>query len=294
MPVTLKNNPIDPATVPASRWATPGRGLQKRVACAMMHYQMLHHGDRVLLGLSGGKDSLSLLHILRHVQRRAPIDFEIAAITVDPMVPGFDPGPLGDYLASLGIRHYRVQEDIVSLADEHMSGDSYCSFCSRLKRGLIYRLAREEGFNVLALAQHLDDLAESFLMSAFHGGKLNTMKAHYLNDAGDVRIIRPLVDVRESALIDFARRFELPVINDNCPACFAMPTQREHFKQLLAGEEGDNGQLFHSLKSAIAPLVADGADRAIAHATTRTSTQDVAQESTEASTRDTPQETAQS
>ncbi|MFW6020869.1 MAG: tRNA 2-thiocytidine biosynthesis protein TtcA, partial [Guyparkeria sp.] len=134
-----------------------------------MHYQMLHHGDRVLLGLSGGQDSLSLLHILRHVQRRAPIDFEIAAITVDPMVPGFDPGPLGDYLASLGVRHYRVREDIVSLAGEHMSGDSYCSFCSRLKRGLLYRVAREEGFNVLALAQHLDDLAESFLMSAFPG-----------------------------------------------------------------------------------------------------------------------------
>ncbi len=266
MPVTLKNDPVDIADTPKGRWATPGRGLQKQVARAVMHYQMLHHGDRVVLGLSGGKDSLSLLHILRHIQRRAPIDFEIAAITVDPMVPGFDPGPLSGYLETLGVRHYRVQEDIVALADDHMSGDSYCSFCSRLKRGLIYRLAREEGFNVLALAQHLDDLAESFMMSAFHGGKLNTMKAHYLNDAGDVRIIRPLVDVRESALVDFARRFELPVINDNCPACFAMPTQREHFKQLLATEEQGNGQLFHSLRSAIAPLVADGADRAIAHA----------------------------
>ncbi|MFI9654494.1 ATP-binding protein [Guyparkeria sp. GHLCS8-2] len=268
MPVTLKNDPVDIADTPKGRWATPGRGLQKQVARAVMHYQMLHHGDRVVLGLSGGKDSLSLLHILRHIQRRAPIDFEIAAITVDPMVPGFDPGPLSGYLETLGVRHYRVQEDIVALADDHMSGDSYCSFCSRLKRGLIYRLAREEGFNVLALAQHLDDLAESFMMSAFHGGKLNTMKAHYLNDAGDVRIIRPLVDVRESTLVDFARDFELPVINDNCPACFAMPTQREHFKQLLVAEEHGNGQLFHSLRSAIAPLVADGADRAIAHATT--------------------------
>ncbi len=269
MPVTLQNHPIDTATGPQAHWATPGRGLQKQVARAVMRYRMLHHGDRLLLGLSGGKDSLSLLHILRHVQRRAPIDFEIAAVTVDPLVPGFDPGPLGDYLANLGVRHYRVQEDIVALADDHMSGDSYCSFCSRLKRGLIYRLAREEGYNVLALAQHLDDLAESFLMSAFHGGKLNTMKAHYLNDAGDVRIIRPLIDVRESALVDFARRHRLPVIHDNCPACFAMPTQREHFKQLLAGEEQDNGQLFHSLKSAIAPLVADGADRAIEHARAR-------------------------
>ena len=231
-----------------------------------MRHQMLHHGDRVLLGLSGGKDSLSLLHILRHVQRRAPIDFDLAAVTVDPMVPGFDPGPMSDYLASLGVRHYRVREDIVGLAADHMRGDSYCSFCSRLKRGLIYSLARDKGFNVLALGQHLDDLAESFLMSAFHGGKLNTMKAHYLNDASDVRIIRPLVDVRESALADFAGRHDLPVIADNCPACFAKPTQREHAKALLAAEESGNGQLFHSLKSAMAPLVADGSERAIAHA----------------------------
>jgi len=255
-----------PSANRAAHWATPGRGLQKQVSRAVMHYRMLHHGDRVLLGLSGGKDSLSLLHILRHIQRRAPIDFSIAAVTVDPMVPGFDPSPLGDYLAELGVPFHHVREDIIGLAEEHMSGDSYCSFCSRLKRGLIYRVAREEHCNVLALAQHLDDLAESFMMSAFHGGKLNTMKAHYLNDSGDVRIIRPLVDVRESALVDFARRHELPVIDDNCPACFAMPTQREHFKQLLAAEEQGNGQLFHSLKSAMAPLVADGLERAVAHA----------------------------
>lgn len=268
MPPSVDTFPSHPelASTQTADWATPGRGLQKLVSRAVMHYRMLHHGDRVLLGLSGGKDSLSLLHILRHIQRRAPIDFSIAAVTIDPMVPGFDPGPLAGYLESLGVTYHRVREDIVGLADEHMSGDSYCSFCSRLKRGLIYRLARDEGYNVLALAQHLDDLAESFMMSAFHGGKLNTMKAHYLNDAGDVRIIRPLVHVRESALVDFARRHRLPVINDNCPACFAMPTQREHFKQLLAREEQSNGQLFHSLKSAMGPLIEEGAQRAIAHA----------------------------
>lgn len=267
MPAIVENQPVTHSPSRYAGWATPGRVLQKQVARAVMHYQMLHHGDRVLLGLSGGKDSLSLLHILRHVQRRAPIDFELAAITVDPMVPGFDPAPLGQYLARLGIRHYRVSEDITGLAEEHMIGDSYCSFCSRLKRGLLYRLARERGFNVLALAQHLDDLAESFLMSAFHGGKLNTMKAHYLNDAGDLRIIRPLVDVRESTLAEFARQHDLPVIPDNCPACFAMPTQREHYKQLLAAEEQGNDQLFHSLRSTMAPLVAIGADQAIEHAT---------------------------
>ncbi|HHQ68711.1 MAG TPA: tRNA 2-thiocytidine biosynthesis protein TtcA [Halothiobacillaceae bacterium] len=247
-------------------WAPPGRVMQKKLARAVMEYQMFHPGDRVLLGLSGGKDSLSLLHLLRHIQRRAPFHFEFAAITIDPMVEGFDPSPLEAYLAALGVKYFRVREDLPELAHAHMQGDSYCAFCSRMKRGLIYKTAREHGYNVIALAQHLDDLAESFLMSAFHGGKLNTMKAHYLNDAGDLRIIRPCVHLRESALAEFARRNRLPVIADNCPACFAMPTQREHFKQLLAREEQNNSQLFASLKQTLTPLMAEGSEKAIAHA----------------------------
>lgn len=247
-------------------WARPGRVMQKKVSRAVVEYEMFHPGDRVLLGLSGGKDSLSLLHLLHHIQRRAPFSFEFAAITIDPMVPGFDPGPLEDYLAALGVRYFRVQEDLTDLAQKHMQGDSFCAFCSRMKRGLIYKTARAHGYNVIALAQHLDDLAESFMMSAFHGGKLNTMKAHYLNDAGDLRIIRPCVHLRESALADFARRNRLPVIPDNCPACFAMPTQREHFKQLLANEEQQNGQLFSALKQTLTPLMAEGSAKAIAHA----------------------------
>lgn len=244
-------------------WATPGKKLQRIVARTLIEFGMIQDGDRILLGLSGGKDSLSLLHILHHIQRRAPIRFDLAAITVDPQTPGFDPSPLVPYLERLGIPYFVEREDIVGLAEQHMRGDSYCAFCARMKRGLIYKAARREGYNVLALAQHLDDLAESFLMSAFHGGKLNTMKAHYLNDAGDIRIIRPLVRVRERQLVDFARDHELPVIKDNCPACFAKPTQREHFKQLLASEEQDNRQLFKSLLSTLDPLMRDGLDRAL-------------------------------
>ena len=250
-----------PATPPG--WVTPGRKLQRIVGRTLIEFAMIRPGDRILIGLSGGKDSLSLLHCLRHVQRRAPISFELAAITVDPLVGGFDPAPLVPYLEHLGIPYFVEREDIVGLANTHMRGDSYCAFCARMKRGLLYKAARREGYNVLALGQHLDDLAESFLMSAFHGGKLNTMKAHYLNDTGDIRIIRPFVRVRERMLADFATQNELPVIRDNCPACFAKPTQRDHFKQLLAAEECLNPQLFRALAVTLTPLMRDGLDRAL-------------------------------
>jgi tRNA 2-thiocytidine biosynthesis protein TtcA len=234
----------------------PPKSLLRPVGRAIADYGMIRAGDRILLGLSGGKDSLSLLHILRHLQRHAPIRFELGALTVDPMVDGFDPSPLRDYLAGLGVSYHFVREPIMERAQTHMQNDSYCSWCARMKRGTMYTTARSHGYNVLALGQHLDDLAESFLMSAFHGGRLQTMKAHYLNDAGDVRIIRPLVYARERQLRDFSAAAGLPVIRDNCPACFRMPTQRQHMKALLAQEESHNKRLFPALLSAMRPLMA--------------------------------------
>jgi len=225
---------------------------------AISDFSMIREGDKLLLGLSGGKDSLSLLHILRHFQRHAPIKFELAAMTVDPQSKDFDPTPLIPYLKSINVDYYYIKEPILDMADVHMEGDSYCSFCSRIKRGVLYSTARKNDCNVLVLGQHLDDLAESFMMSAFHGGKLKTMKAHYTNDEGDLRVIRPLVYAREKMLADFSRENELPVIAENCPACFSRPTQREHMKQLLAKEEKGNSDLFGSLLTTMKPLIAKG------------------------------------
>jgi len=225
---------------------------------AINDYLMIREGDKLLLGLSGGKDSLSLLHVLLHFQRHAPIKFELAAMTVDPQSKEFDPSPLIPYLKSIGVEYFYAKEAILEIADKHMDGDSYCSFCSRIKRGIMYSTAREHDCNVLVLGQHLDDLAESFMMSAFHGGKLKTMKAHYTNDKGDLRVIRPFVYVREKMLAEFAQENELPVIAENCPACFSKPTQREHMKQLLANEEKDNFALFGSLLSTMKPLMKKG------------------------------------
>ena len=239
----------------------PSRTLATLTGRAIGDFDMIRNGDRILLGLSGGKDSLSLLHILHYFQQRAPVKFELGAVTVDPMAGDFDPSPMVPYLAGLGVEYHYMREPIMEMAKEHMGRKSYCSFCSRLKRGFMYQTARDNGFNVIALAQHLDDLAESFLMSAFHGGRLQTMKAHYVNDAGDLRIIRPLVYVRERQTQDFAHTNGLPVIADSCPACFAMPTQRQHMKTLLAAEERQNKLLFKSLLTTLRPLMSAGLPR---------------------------------
>ncbi|HEC07729.1 MAG TPA: tRNA 2-thiocytidine biosynthesis protein TtcA [Thiolapillus brandeum] len=240
------------------RYSKPPKSLLRKVGRAIADYDLIREGDRILLGVSGGKDSLSLLQILAHLQTYAPVKFELGILTVDPEVEGFDPSTLTDYYDQLGLPWHYARQPIMEEAKQRMSGDSFCAYCARMKRGIMYSTCREHDYNVLALAQHLDDLAESFLMSAFHGGQLRTMKAHYLNDAGNIRIIRPLVYARETQTAAFAADANLPVIPDSCPACFTMPTQREHMKQLLAQEEKTNRQLFSSLLHAMRPLMTEG------------------------------------
>jgi tRNA 2-thiocytidine biosynthesis protein TtcA len=235
----------------------PPKSLLRAAGAAIADFTMIRPGDRVLLGLSGGKDSLSLLHVLLELRDRSPVRFELGAATVDPCIEGFDPSFLKDYVAVLGVPYFYRRQDIVGRALKTMRGDSFCAYCSRMRRGILYATAREQGYNVLALAHHLDDLAESFLMSAFYGGSLRTMKAHYVNDAGDLRIIRPLVYARERQTRDFAIRSGLPAIMDNCPACFSMPTQRMHIKSLLSEQEKTQKRLFSNLLTAIIPLMSE-------------------------------------
>ncbi len=238
-----------------TKWVKPPKPLLRQTGKALHQYDMIHEGDKILLGLSGGKDSLALLHVLHHFQKAAPVSFSLGVITVDPMSDDFSPEPLIPYIESLGLPYHFEKEPIIERAKTHMEGDSFCSFCSRMRRGVMYSTARRHGYNVLALAQHLDDLAESFLMSIFHGGKLKTMKANYTIGDGDLRVIRPLAFVRERQTAAFAKKSALPVIHDNCPACFAMPTARQHMKELLAREEALNPKIMDSLKSAMQPLI---------------------------------------
>ena len=235
----------------------PPKSLLRKVGKAIADFGMIRDGDRLLLGVSGGKDSLTLLHILGHLQTYAPVKFDLGVITVDPEVEGFDPHTLTRYYDEIGVKWHYQEQPIMEQAKEHMDGDSFCSYCSRMKRGIMYSTCRREGYNVLALAQHLDDLAESLLMSIFYGGQLRTMKAHYTNRDGDIRIIRPLVYVRETMTAAFAKEAKLPVIPDSCPACFSMPTRREQTKLLLRQLEKENKNLFANMLHAMRPLLTE-------------------------------------
>lgn len=236
---------------------SPPRSLISAAGRAIGDFDMIRSGDRILLGLSGGKDSLSLLHVMLHLQKKAPIKFELAACTVDPQSDQFDPSPLKPYLAELGVKYFFDSQPIVAEAQKTLTkdSDSFCAYCSRMRRGILYRVARENGCNVLALAQHLDDFAETLMLSMFFGGKLRTMQAHYLNDAGDLRVIRPFVYVRERQTRAFAEAANLPVIFENCPACFAKPQQRYAMKQMLAEQEKLHPKLFASLLTAMQPVM---------------------------------------
>ncbi len=240
----MKTNPIKPP-----------RTLLSLTGQAIADYSMIRPGDRVLLGLSGGKDSLSLLHVLLHLKAKSPVKFELAAATVDPQSPEYHPEPLKTFMTDLSVPYFYESYPVLELAKQKMGKDSFCAFCSRMRRGMLYGAARREGYNVLALAQHLDDIAETFMMSAMFGGKLRTMRAHYVNDEGDIRVIRPFIYVRERQTAAFAKNAGLPVIAENCPACFAMPMQRWQMKQRLAQFEAANNKIFANLLTAMRPLL---------------------------------------
>lgn len=245
---------------PELLWQSPPREIFKPFLEAMHEHDMVKEGDRVMVCLSGGKDSLSLLHTLRQYQvyarRSRGLNFELGAATVDPETDAYDPSPLKPYLAALGVPYFYLSQAVLAQAQAlPYECASICSFCSRMKRGILYSGARRNGYNVLAMGQHLDDLAESFLMSLFHNGNLRTIKANYTVREGDLRVIRPLVYVREKATREFADNAHLPVIPENCPGCFEAPKERYRVKSLLAEQECMFPKLYWSLLSAMRPLL---------------------------------------
>ena len=239
----------------------PPAKLMRLCTQAIIQWEMIKDGDRLLLGLSGGKDSLSLLHVLLEFQRKLPTKFEIEVCTIDPLTPSFDPSPLIPYVESLGLKYHYIRDDIVSRAStagkKGKMVSSLCAYCARMKRGNLYACARKNNCNKLVLAQHLDDCAESFMMSLMHNGFLRTMKAHYTIDAGDLSVIRPFAYCRESLMTEFAKSANLPVINENCPACFEEPKERARVKKLLSREETLYPNFYDNIRRAILPLMHD-------------------------------------
>lgn len=217
------------------------------------HYELIKEGDKILLGLSGGKDSLSLAHILKHMQRVAPFDFEFKAVTIAYGM-GENLEALHAHCVEFGIDHEVHDTKIYELAEDKIrNNSSFCSFFSRMRRGALYTYALEHGYKKLALAHHLDDAVESFFMNFTYNGALRSMPPIYKAQNG-LEVIRPLIHVRERQLRDCAIEANMPIIGDEaCPAMrfdVKMPIARAKTKAMLAQMEQENNALFVSLKKA--------------------------------------------
>jgi tRNA 2-thiocytidine biosynthesis protein TtcA len=207
--------------------------LCREVGRAIVDYNMIEEGDRVMVCLSGGKDSYGLLDILMKLQKRAPVNFELIAVNLDQKQPGFPDHILPEYLSKLGIKFHIETQDTYSIVKEKIEpGKTMCSLCSRLRRGILYRVAREEGCEAIVLGHHRDDALETFMMNLVHGGRLAAMPPKLLNDEGDVMVFRPLITSAEADLAKFAEAMAFPIIP--CNLCGSQDgLQRVAMKHLL-------------------------------------------------------------
>ncbi|MEZ2127369.1 MULTISPECIES: tRNA 2-thiocytidine(32) synthetase TtcA [unclassified Sinorhizobium] len=211
--------------------------LLRQVRQAIDDFQMLNGQKRWLIGLSGGKDSYGLLAILLDLKWRGLLPVELIACNLDQGQPNFPKHVLPEYLTSIGVAHRIEYRDTYSIVKEKVpDGATYCSLCSRLRRGNLYRIAREEGCDALVLGHHREDILETFFMNFFHGGRLASMPAKLLNDEGDLMVLRPLAYCAEDDLAKFATAMRFPIIP--CDLCGSQDgLQRNAMKDMLADIE---------------------------------------------------------
>jgi len=213
------------------------RKLEKRlcreVGRAIADYNMIEEGDRIMVCLSGGKDSYGLLDILMKLQARAPVKFELIAVNLDQKQPGFPDHILPEYLSKLGIKFHIETQDTYSIVKKVVpEGKTMCSLCSRLRRGILYRVAKELGATKIALGHHRDDMLQTLFLNMFFGGKLKGMPAKLVSDNGEFMVIRPLAYVPEKDLIRWAEVREFPIIP--CTLCGSQENlQRKQVGNLL-------------------------------------------------------------
>ena len=204
------------------------------VRAAVQQYDMIGENDRIAVGLSGGKDSAALLAALAALRRFYPIPFTLTAITLDPCVGGreTDFSPLTDWCASLGVPHIIRRTRLWEIVFEERKEPNPCSLCSRMRRGVLHRAAKEEGCRSIALGHHRDDAAETFLMNLLEGGTLSCFSPKSYLSNRDLYLIRPLLFLSEKQVAPAARRLQLPVVPTGCPA--DGQTNRQQTKELIA------------------------------------------------------------
>lgn len=235
--------------------------LQSLVGKAICDYNMIENGDRVMVCLSGGKDSHTLLDLLLRLQRKAPVKFDILAVNLDQKQPGFPAHVLPEYLESLGVPYRIVEQDTYSIVQRViLEGKTMCGLCSRLRRGILYRIASEEGATKIALGHHRDDIVETLFLNMFHAGKLKAMPPKLLSDDGKQVIIRPLAYCSEQDIEHYATAKQFPIIP--CQLCGSQENlQRSQIKKLLQAWEQDypgrTENLFQSIQNVLPSHLAD-------------------------------------
>ncbi|MGB3308152.1 MAG: tRNA 2-thiocytidine(32) synthetase TtcA [Nodosilinea sp.] len=237
--------------------------LRSRMGQAIADYSMIGEGDRVMVCVSGGKDSHTLLDILRHLQRHAPIHFDILAVNLDQKQPGFPAQVLPEYFEAIGVPYRIAEQDTYSTVKRVIpEGKTMCSLCSRLRRGVLYRVAAEEGATKIALGHHRDDMIETLFLNMFHGGRLKAMPPKLLTDDRRHIVIRPLAYCPEADIARYARYREFPIIP--CTLCGSQANlQRAQIKEMLQTWEkqwpGRTETLFRSLQNVVSSQLADPA-----------------------------------
>jgi tRNA 2-thiocytidine biosynthesis protein TtcA len=211
--------------------------LLRQTREAISTFGMANAGERWMVALSGGKDSYGLLTLLMDLQAQGLLPVELIAVNLDQGQPNFPKHVLPDYLAKLGVKHRIEYRDTYSIVTDKLdSAATYCSLCSRLRRGHLYRMAREEGCSSLVLGHHRDDALETFFMNLFHGGRLAAMPGKLLNDEGDLMLLRPLIYVAEEDLARFAEAMAFPIIP--CDLCGSQDgLERNAMKAMLSDLE---------------------------------------------------------
>jgi len=235
------------------RWASRlEKTLVKKTGDAVTEFGLIEAGDRIMVCLSGGKDSYAMLDALRILQRRAPIHFDLLAVNIDQGWPGYEPDKIAAFCEREGVAHRMVSKDFASIVEANLAPDATpCSLCSRLRRGVLYNLAVEFECSKIALGHHMDDLIETALLNMFYSGRLSSMPPRLRSDDGRNTVIRPLAFVPEALLIAQANARAYPVIRCACPTCGLPEQKRQVVKGLLRDLESDNPGLKNQMLAAL-------------------------------------------